>query len=191
MNRNVARIRQLLCTAGEEGSKRPLFASHQHPTGMSPASTNPEAQPLLGSSDSPRTYHDEPLEGASQAARGSDEESNDTLVAEDTNSPKTRPWSTIAFQSIVVLLSLIVVGLFIKGFIDADDVEVWLCLEWCSRGGLLTGRPSLTWARPSSVLSVEDSVVPQVRNAFKRRTATHLFLSSYGPPGLDPHGEYR
>ena len=48
---------------------------------MSPGSTtNPEAQPLLSSSDSPRTYHGEPLGGPSLAPRGSDEESNDTLV---------------------------------------------------------------------------------------------------------------
>jgi hypothetical protein len=99
----------------------------------SKSTTNPEAQPLLSSFE-PRTYHDEPFQGA---AGGSDEESSDTLVGDDASPPKTRPWSTIAFQSVIVLLSLVVVGLFIKGFIDADDTEVWLCLEWCSCRGYL------------------------------------------------------
>lgn len=96
------------------------------------SATNPEAQPLLSSSV-PRTYHDEPIQGPSQAGGGSDEESNDTLVGDDASAPKTTSWSTIAFQSVIVILSLIVVGLFIKGFIDADDIEVWFRLEWRSR----------------------------------------------------------
>ncbi|KAG8215691.1 hypothetical protein J3R82DRAFT_7565 [Butyriboletus roseoflavus] len=95
---------------------------------MSAESTaNPEAQPLL-SPFKPPTYHDEPVQDPSRPAGGSDEESNDTLVADDADAPKPRSWSTIAFQFVVVLLSLTVVALFIKGFIDADDVEVWFCL---------------------------------------------------------------
>ena len=27
-----------------------------------------------------------------------------------------------------------------------------------------------------------------LKSGFKRQTATHPFVSSYGPPGLDPHG---
>lgn len=96
---------------------------------MSASTTDPEAQPLLSSSE-PRTYSNEPahVEGSSRAAGGSDEGSSDTLVVDDTGAQKTRSWPTIAFQSVIVLLSLGVVGLFIKGFIDADDVEVWFYL---------------------------------------------------------------
>lgn len=120
---------------------------------MSAGSTaNPEAQPLLSPFKSP-TYHDEPIQDPSRAAASSDEESNDTLVANDADAPQTRSWSTIAFQSVIGLLLLLVVALFIKGFMDADDVEVWFCLGWDSCWGLLTrGRfPCLssTWARLS------------------------------------------
>lgn len=93
---------------------------------------NPETQPLLSSSKPP-SYHDESLQDPS-AAGGSDEESNSTLVAVDADAPRTRSWSTIVFQSVIVLLSLIVLGLFIKGFIDADDAQVWFCLDWRSAG---------------------------------------------------------
>lgn len=90
--------------------------------------TNPEAQPLLSPSQPP-TYHGEPIQDPC-IADGSDEESGHaTLVADDVETSKTRSWPTIAFQSVIVLSSLIVVGLFIKGFIDADDVEVWFCLK--------------------------------------------------------------
>ncbi|KAF8547054.1 mitochondrial carrier [Imleria badia] len=106
---------------------------------MSASTTDPEAQPLLSSSE-PRTYHDEhaQVQGPSQAAGGSDEASSDTLVADDASDPKTRSWSTIAFQSVIVLLSLIVLGLFVKGFIDADDVEFDLgkALKSALGGGL-------------------------------------------------------
>ena len=123
---------------------------------MSTGSTNnPEAQPLLGSSG-PRTYSSEPREvqDPSRAAGGSDEETN---VTDDASAPKRKSWSTIVFQGVIVFLALIVLGLFIKGFIDADDVEVWLSPEQCSHWGLLTrGRPSSTWARLSRVLSVVD-----------------------------------
>ncbi|KAF8435501.1 mitochondrial carrier [Boletus edulis BED1] len=59
-------------------------------------------------------------------------------MTNDIGPPKTRSWSTIAFQSVIVLLSLIVVGLFIKGFIDADDVEFDLgtALKRALGGGL-------------------------------------------------------
>lgn len=88
---------------------------------MSARPSNPEAQPLLSVVEHPGN-DGEPVQ--SRAASGNDEES--TLVAD---APKARSWSTIAFQAIIVLLSLIVVGLFIKGFIDADDVEVRLYLD--------------------------------------------------------------
>lgn len=130
------------------------------------STTNPEAQPLLSPSKPP-TYHDEHIQDPSRTVGGSDEESGDTLVADDADAPKTRSWSMIAFQSVIVLLSLIVVGLFIKGFIDAGDVEVWFYLEWCSRWKLLIHTrfacPSSTWERLSRVHSVVDSVAPQVR----------------------------
>lgn len=89
------------------------------------STTNPEAQPLLSTSK-PLTYHDELIHDPSRAAGGNDEESNDTLLSDDAHLPKTRSWSIIVFQSVIVLSSLLVVGLFIKRFIDAGDVEVWL-----------------------------------------------------------------
>ncbi|KAG6372489.1 mitochondrial carrier domain-containing protein [Boletus reticuloceps] len=96
--------------------------------------TNPEAQPLLSSSEPPTYLDDNPVQN-SRAAGGSDEESNHLVT---NGPPKTRSWSTIAFQSVIVLLSLIVVGLFIKGFIDADDVEFDLgtALKKALGGGL-------------------------------------------------------
>ncbi|KAI9566573.1 mitochondrial carrier domain-containing protein [Boletus coccyginus] len=85
------------------------------------STTNPEAQPLLNSSEPRKTYHDDPLRDPSRSA--SDEESSDPLAPNDASAQKTRSCSTIAFQSVITLLSLVVVGLFVKGFIDADDVE--------------------------------------------------------------------
>lgn len=127
--------------AGEEL----LSASRKHP--MSAGTTSPEAQPLLNSSEPRKTYHDDPICDPPRSAGLGDEESSDPLVPNDASAQRTRSWSTIAFQSVITLLSLVVVGLFIKGFIDADDVEVWFCLEWCSRWGFLTcGWPSSTWA---------------------------------------------
>lgn len=86
--------------------------------------TNPEAQPLLSVAEQPRYHDHEPA----TTSGISDEES--TLVAD---APKARSLSMIAFQTVIVFLSLILVGLFVKGFIDADDAEVWLYLEWRSR----------------------------------------------------------
>lgn len=82
--------------------------------------TNTERQPLL-SVEQP-SYHDDPTQ--SPAADGGDEES-----AHASEAPKTRSWSTIGFQGVIVLLSFIVIGLFIKGFIEADDVEVCLSCQ--------------------------------------------------------------
>lgn len=103
---------------------------------MSAPTTNPsETQPLL-STAVPPTYHDSdepPLIG------GSDEESNSTLVAPDnTRIKKAKYWSIVAFQVYVVCKCLIVLGLFIRGFILMGDVEVRFSL-----GRALAGRHSL------------------------------------------------
>jgi hypothetical protein len=87
---------------------------------MSAGSTVLEEQPLLSSSKPP-SYHDSSLE-----SRTPDEEAV-ILIDEDdiSNSPK-EPWTRtqITVYGVLTLLGLFILAIFIKGFIDADDVEV-------------------------------------------------------------------
>jgi hypothetical protein len=89
---------------------------------MSAGSTVLEEQPLLSSSKPP-SYHDSSLESSS---RTPDEEAL-ILIDEDdiSNSPK-EPWTRtqITVYGVLTLLGLFILAIFIKGFIDADDVEV-------------------------------------------------------------------
>ncbi|KIJ62477.1 hypothetical protein HYDPIDRAFT_94471 [Hydnomerulius pinastri MD-312] len=99
---------------------------------MSAGSNNVESQPLLASSKPP-SYRDEPV----QDDAGNDEE-NLTLEADEPESPKKRSWKTIAFQGVAALLVVFALAVFIKGFIDADDVEFDLgkALKSALGGGL-------------------------------------------------------
>ncbi|KAG9312448.1 mitochondrial carrier domain-containing protein [Chiua virens] len=99
--------------------------------------TDPETQPLLSPSGT-TDHHDE--DPASRILGSSDD---DTI---DTGALKPRSWWTIAFQGVIVLLSLIVLGLFVKGFIDADDVEfdVGGALKSALGGGLSGAAASMS-----------------------------------------------
>lgn len=91
-----------------------LFASRQHLMHHSAStSTNLETQPLLGVEHP--SYHNE---STSSRANGDGDEVS-VLVS---GAAKARSWSTVAFQGAIVLLSLIVVALFIQGFIGTDDI---------------------------------------------------------------------
>ncbi|KAJ8594199.1 hypothetical protein M405DRAFT_527282 [Rhizopogon salebrosus TDB-379] len=102
------------------------YHRHQHAASrtshspMSAGSTVLEEQPLLSSSKPP-SYHDSSLE-----SRIPDEEAV-ILIDEDdiSNSPK-EPWTRtqITVYGVLTLLGLFILAIFIKGFIDADDVEV-------------------------------------------------------------------
>jgi hypothetical protein len=67
-----------------------------------------ERQPLLGASesDSPNTTPNDP---------------EAVLDVED----KKRDWKRTATQIVLVLLGAAILGIFVKSFLDADDVEVW------------------------------------------------------------------
>jgi hypothetical protein len=87
---------------------------------MSAGINVPEEQPLL-SNTKPPSYHDDSPETFS---RTQDEESLN-LTDETSDSPK-QPWTRrqIAVYSVLTLLGLFILATFIKGFIDADDVNV-------------------------------------------------------------------
>jgi len=87
---------------------------------MSAGINVPEQQPLLSNSKPP-SYRDNPPDSLS---RTQDEEAL-TSIDETDDSPK-EPWTRgqIIVYSVLTLLGLIILALFIKGFIDADDVNV-------------------------------------------------------------------
>ncbi|KAF9244479.1 mitochondrial carrier [Melanogaster broomeanus] len=103
---------------------------------MSARTNDAEAQPLLTDSNPPR-YHDDPV----QDSPPSSDEENLTSAQEMS---KKRKWSTIAFKAVIALLALFVLALFIKGFIDADDVEFDLNKALMSAlGGGLSGAAAM------------------------------------------------
>ncbi|KAH7886581.1 mitochondrial carrier domain-containing protein [Phlebopus sp. FC_14] len=99
------------------------------------AGNNPteEQQPLLTSSKPP-SYHETPQQEDVAVGIATDEEN---LTAVDEASKRRNP-RTIAFQVVVTLLAVLVAVIFIKGFIDADDVEFDLgkALKSALGGGL-------------------------------------------------------
>ncbi|KAF8836107.1 mitochondrial carrier [Paxillus ammoniavirescens] len=106
---------------------------------MSTGINNPEAQPLLTISKPP-SYHDEPV----QDSAGSNSNDEENLIPAVNDTPKKRNWSLIAFQGVIVLLALAVLVIFIKGFIDADDVEFDLGKALMSAlGGGLSGAAAM------------------------------------------------
>lgn len=93
------------------------------PMSQSPMSAGinvPEEQPLL-SNTKPPSYHDDSPESLS---RTQDEEALN-LTDETSDSPK-EPWTRrqITVYAVLTLLGLFILATFIKGFIDADDVNV-------------------------------------------------------------------
>ncbi|KAG2071196.1 mitochondrial carrier [Suillus decipiens] len=104
---------------------------------MSTGINVPEEQPLLSNSKPP-TYHDNTPESLS---RPQDEEA---LTLTDDN-PK-EPWTTrqIIVYSVLTLLALFILAIFIKGFIDADDVNFDLGKAFKSAlGGGLSGAAAM------------------------------------------------
>lgn len=80
-------------------SKAPLLAPE--------AANNDERQPLLG------------------ASRGENPLSNDEPLLSPDASPKEElTWKTMAVYGILTVVGGVLLGFFIKGFMDSDDVEV-------------------------------------------------------------------
>lgn len=97
----------------------PPDTAFQTPT-MSAGNNVLEEQPLLSNSK-PSSYH--PSESSS---RIQDEETATLMDEDETNDLPKEPWTRrqIAVYSTLTLLGLFILAIFIKGFIDADDVEV-------------------------------------------------------------------
>ena len=87
---------------------------------------------------------------------------------------KERTWWTIGWNIVWTVLGVFVLAVFIKGFIDADDVDVSLTcffggmvparkLPWSSSGGRFRWRDTTTEARCRAVLS--GSVCGDLLNA--------------------------
>jgi len=81
-----------------------------------------EGQPLLSGSKPP-SYHGSPPESSSHTP---DEDTVILINEDETSDPPKEPWTRtqIIIYSVLTLLGLFLLALFIKGFIDADDVEV-------------------------------------------------------------------
>jgi hypothetical protein len=79
-----------------------------------------EEQPLLSNSK-PSSYH-----SPESSSRIQDEETVILIDEDETNDPQKEPWTRrqIVVYSTLTLLGLFILAIFIKGFIDADDVEV-------------------------------------------------------------------
>lgn len=72
-----------------------------------------ERQPLLGSS-------------GQLASPALDEENGENLVLGAKPSAEERGWKTITAYVVLGIVGTVLLGFFIKGFLDADDVEVCL-----------------------------------------------------------------
>lgn len=89
------------------------------------APSGEDTQPLIASTHP--NYNGEPEE------QPDEENLRKPLVELADNAPKKRsPWK-MAFYAALTLIGVALVALFIKGFLDADDVEV---------GGLPSARPA-------------------------------------------------
>ncbi len=102
------------------------FPSTYAPTPMSTPIDDPERQPLL----SPQQLNvDNPEASGSVAATDpTDDLATDADVLRPEVERKTYPW-TVLWYTILVVAGTLILVLFIKGFIDAGDVDVsLLCL---------------------------------------------------------------
>jgi len=90
---------------------------------MAGVNNSDERQPLLAASNSPHNtisdLPDEELPGAGLDVRD-----------------KKRNWKKIAIQCTLVLVGAAILGVFIKGFLDADDIEVCHYVDHCYRSEL-------------------------------------------------------
>src|SRR5258708_20776264 len=80
-----------------------------------------EEQPLLSNSK-PSGYQDPP----GSSSRTQDEETAILIDEDETSDSPKEQWTRkqIAIYSVLTLLGLFILAIFVKGFIDADDVEV-------------------------------------------------------------------
>ncbi|KAG2119298.1 mitochondrial carrier [Suillus clintonianus] len=109
---------------------------------MSAGINVPEEQPLLSSSKPP-SYHDN--DNPQESLSGPQDEEALVLIDEADDSPK-EPWTRrqIIFYSGLTLLGLFILGVFVKGFIDADDVNFDLGKAFKSAlGGGLSGAAAM------------------------------------------------
>ncbi|OAX38228.1 mitochondrial carrier [Rhizopogon vinicolor AM-OR11-026] len=108
---------------------------------MSAGNNALEEQPLLSNSK-PSSYQDPP----GSSSRTQDEEAAVLIEEDETSDSPKEQWTRkqIAIYSVLTLLGLFILAIFVKGFIDADDVEFDLGKAFKSAlGGGLSGAAAM------------------------------------------------
>lgn len=115
------------------------------PDSQSPMSAGinvPEEQPLL-SNTKPPSYHDDSPESLGLTQ---DEEALNLTDSDETSDSPKEPWTRrqLTVYGVLTLLGLFILAIFIKGFIDADDVNFDLGKAFKSAlGGGLSGAAAM------------------------------------------------
>lgn len=104
----------LFCPVSPALARRTVMSISQ----PAPTFADDERRPLLAGT--------EPLNAT--AATGADLDAEDPVLKDVTEVEEKRSWWTIFWYALFTIVGAVILGVFIKGFIDADDVEVCILI---------------------------------------------------------------